>query len=410
MENKAKIIEDLKWKWEQIFPYMDERSRRIWAGAESRTLGRGGKGIVHEATGLDWKTIGKGEQEIMSRTSRQVAVRESIRQAGGGRKRKTEQIPNLAGRLEELVAPHTKGDPVRPLRWTSKSTYKLSEALRKEGISASPKTVGSILESMDYSLQLNRKEKEGGEHPDRDAQFEFINKKVVQFIAEGKAAVSVDTKKKENIGNYKNGGREYHEEGKAPEVKVYDFIDKELGKVAPYGVYDIGSNKGWVNVGVSSDTAEFAVNSIRKWYYRMGQASYGQTDALLITADCGGSNSNRARLWKVELQKLADEIHKAIHVCHLPPGTSKWNKIEHRMFCFITMNWRGKPLISQQTVVQLIGNTTTNSGLEIQAEIDENIYEKGMKVSDEALAKVNLVADEFHGEWNYTINPNQKND
>lgn len=387
---------------------MDERSKRILAGAESQAIGVGGKAIVHEATGLDWKTIGKGEQELASRRNIEGDVGKPIRQPGGGRKQKTEHVPSLAGRLEALVEPHTKGDPVRPLRWTSKSTYKLSEELKREGISASPNTIGSILAKLDYSLQLNRKEKEGGKNTDRNEQFEFINNKVAQFISEGKAAISVDTKKKENIGEYKNGGREYHKNGKAPQVKVYDFIDEKLGKVAPYGVYDIGSNKGWVNVGVSSDTAEFAVNSIRKWYYRMGQTDYRDTGELLITADGGGSNSTRSRLWKVELQTLADEIQKTIHVCHLPPGTSKWNKIEHKMFCFITMNWRGKPLISQQAVVQLIGNTTTKSGLKIQAELDENTYIKGIVVSDEALEKVNLTEAKFHGEWNYSIAPNQK--
>jgi transposase len=402
MENRANVITELRKKWEQMSPFLDERSRRIWTGVESRQIGLGGKTILHEATGMSRRAIAKGEQEMASRAT----VDKRIRRAGGGRKRKTEKIPNLVERLEDLVEPYTKGDPVRPLRWTSKSTHKLSAELKSEGISVSHKTVGRILENLNYSLQLNRKEKEGGEHTDRDAQFEFINNKVEQFISGGKAAVSVDTKKKENIGNYKNGGREYHKSGEAPKVKVYDFIDKELGKVAPYGVYDMGLNKGWVNVGISSDTAAFAVNSIRSWYCQMGQAQYAKTDSLLITADCGGSNSHRGRLWKVELQKLADEIHKTIHVCHFPPGTSKWNKIEHKMFCFITMNWRGKPLISQQTVVQLISNTTTKSGLTIKAALDENTYQKGITVSDEELAKVNLVEEKFHGEWNYKIEPN----
>jgi transposase len=403
MENRANVITELRKKWEQMSPFLDERSRRIWTGVESRQIGLGGKTILHEATGMSRRAIAKGEQEMASRAT----VDKRIRRAGGGRKRKTEKIPNLVERLEDLVEPYTKGDPVRPLRWTSKSTHKLSAELKSEGISVSHKTVGRILENLNYSLQLNRKEKEGGEHTDRDAQFEFINNKVEQFISGGKAAVSVDTKKKENIGNYKNGGREYHKSGEAPKVKVYDFIDKELGKVAPYGVYDMGLNKGWVNVGISSDTAAFAVNSIRSWYCQMGQAQYAKTDSLLITADCGGSNSHRGRLWKVELQKLADEIHKTIHVCHFPPGTSKWNKIEHKMFCFITMNWRGKPLISQQTVVQLISNTTTKSGLTIKAALDENTYQKGVTVSDGELAKVNLVGEKFHGEWNYRIEPNK---
>lgn len=407
MKNRAILIQELKLKWEQVSPYLDERSKRIWAGAESRQIGAGGKAILHEATGLNRRTISKGEQELSIRAAAGAGVGKRIRKEGGGRKRQTEKVPILAERIEELVEPHTKGDPMRPLRWTSKSTYKLSEQLKSEGLEASPNTVGSILEKLNYSLQLNRKEKEGGEHADRDAQFEHINDKVEQFLSEGKAAISVDTKKKENIGSYKNGGREYHKAGAAPVVKVYDFIDEQLGKVAPYGVYDIGLNKGWVNVGISSDTAAFAVNSIRRWYYQMGQADYEKKDEILITADCGGSNSHRGRLWKVELQKLADEIQKTIYVCHFPPGTSKWNKIEHKMFCFITMNWRGEPLISQQTVVQLIGNTTTESGLKIKAAIDENMYKKGIIISDAELKRVNLVPDKFHGEWNYKIEFNK---
>jgi hypothetical protein len=403
MKNRANLINEVRHKWEQISPFLDERGRRIWAGVESKQIGAGGKTIVHEATGMSRRTIAKGEQETAHRGS----VPKRIRRAGGGRRPITEKIPNLSERIETLVEPHTKGDPVRPLRWTSKSTYKLSAELKSEGLSVSPNTVGRILEGMDYSLQLNRKEKEGGEHVDRNEQFELINRKVEEFTSQGRAAISVDTKKKENIGNYKNGGREYHRAGEAPEVKVYDFVDKELGKVAPYGVYDLRLNKGWVSVGISSDTAAFAVNSIRSWYCQMGQSEYKETDALLITADCGGSNSNRSKLWKVELQKFANEIQKAIHVCHFPPGTSKWNKIEHKMFCFITMNWRGKPLTTRQTVVQLIGSTTTNSGLKIRAVVDENIYQKGVIVPDEELTNVNLVEEKFHGEWNYRIEPNK---
>ena len=402
MGNRENVITELRQKWEQISPFLDERSRRIWTGVESSQIGVGGKTILHEATGMSRRSIARGEREEASHGK----GGERIRCVGGGCKLKAEKIPNLVERIEALVEPHTKGDPMRPLRWTSKSTHKLSEELKSEGISVSHNTVGSILQSLDYSLQLNRKEKEGGEHPDRNAQFEFINNKVGRFIKEGNAAISVDTKKKENIGNYKNNGREYHKKGEAPKVKVYDFIDEKLGKVAPYGVYDIGSNKGWVNVGISSDTAAFAVNSIRRWYHQMGKTVYGGTDSLLITADCGGSNSHRGRLWKVELQKLADEIGKTIHVCHFPPGTSKWNKIEHKMFCFITMNWRSEPLISRQTVVQLIGSTTTKSGLTIKAELDEAVYQKGVVVSDEELAKVNLIPEKFHGEWNYQIEPN----
>lgn len=294
---------------------------------------------------------------------------------------------------------------MRPLRWTSKSTYKLSEQLNAEGFQISPNTVGSILKGLEYSLQLNRKEKEGGEHEDMDAQFEHINKQIELFHSQGNATISVGTKKKEKICNYKNGGQEYHRKGQAPKVKVHDFKDEELGKVAPYGIYDIGMNKGMANMGISNDTAAFAVNSIRTWYYQMGQPVNGKTEDIMITADCGGSNSNRCRLWKAELQKPANEIRKTIHVNHLPPGTNKWNKIEHKMLCFITMNWRWKPLITHQAVIQLIGNTTTKSGLTIKAILDENTYKKGIKVNDEELQKVNTTADKFHGEWNYKIAP-----
>jgi Rhodopirellula transposase DDE domain len=402
MKDRETKIKNLRDKWERMYPFMDERSRRIWAGLEAKELGIGGKTIVHEATGLDWRTIAKGMEQAINKKP----VEERLRSAGGGRKRVTENQDGLKERLEALVAPHTKGDPMTPLRWTSKSTTKLSEQLNAEGFQISPKTVGTTLKEMDYSLQLNRKEKEGGEHNDRDAQFEYINTQIKLFQKQGKATLSVDTKKKENIGDFKNGGREYHKKGEAPRVRVYDFIDKELGKVAPYGVYDIAMNKGMVNVGISNDTAEFAVNSIRMWYYQMGETAYKKTDGILVTADCGGSNSNRCKLWKVELQKLANEIGKTIHVCHFPPGTSKWNKIEHKMFCFITMNWRGEPLITHQAVVQLIGNTKTKTGLSIKAVLDKNIYEKGIKVSNEELEKINIKAAKFHGEWNYKIAPN----
>ena len=304
---------------------------------------------------------------------------------------------------EQLVSPVTRGDPESALRWTCKSTYKLRDQLRDQGYRVSHCSVGKLLWELGYSLQAPRKSREGGSHQDRNAQFEYLNGQVEAFQTRGWASLSVDAKKKENIGNFSNKGREYQPKGKPEEVNVYDFIDKEKGKVAPYGIYDIGRNEGFVNLGLSKDTAKFAVHSIRKWWYQMGQALYGNTPAFLITADCGGSNGNRIRLWKVELQKLANELKKDIYVCHFPPGTSKWNKIEHRMFCYISENWRGRPLISRQVVVQLIGNTTTKTGLTIRAELDENIYEKGCKISNEQLAEVNLVKQEFHGEWNYII-------
>ncbi len=403
MKYRSSQEKTLKEKWLTLLPLLNERSKRIWAATEAKAIGYGGISLMSRVTGLRRKTISRGIVEIQSGKSNTSA----IRQPGGGRKSKQQAYPDLVEQLELLVADHTKGDPTIPLRWTSKSTYKLAEELRNKGYDLKSRTVGRILKEQGYSLQLNRKEKEGENHPDRDSQFKFINSQVSTFIESGKAAISVDTKKKENIGNYKNKGREYHKKGQAPKVKVHDFKDKKLGKVAPYGIYDMGINKGWVSVGISSDTAQFAVNSIRTWWYEMGKDLYDHTSEILVTADGGGSNSSRSRLWKVELQKLSNELNKSIQICHFPPGTSKWNKIEHKMFCFITQNWRGRPLISRQTVVQLIANTTTKSGLVIKAALDENEYKTGIKISDEELKKVNLHRNEFHGNWNYTIKPNQ---
>jgi hypothetical protein len=321
-------------------------------------------------------------------------------------KKITDTRPGILEALENLVEPVTRGDPESPLRWTCKSTYHLRDKLLLQGYTISQPQVGKLLRGLGYSLQAPRKTDEGGEHPDRDAQFTYINAQVKIFQARGLPVISVDTKKKENIGNYANKGREYKPKGQPTPVKVYDFVDKTLGKVAPYGIYDIGRNEGLVNVGISHDTAEFAVHSIRTWWYEMGQPVYPAASALLITADGGGSNGSRVRLWKLELQKLADELHMDIHVCHFPPGTSKWNKIEHKMFCYISQNWRGRPLISRETVVQLISNTTTTTGLRIRAELDEKVYKKGRKVSDEELATVNIERATFQGKWNYTIKPN----
>lgn len=394
----------LRNKWLLISPQLDERSRRVWCGVEALSYGYGGVMLVHLATGMSRKTIRKGKLE--SQADEPSVSLDRIRAKGGGRKLKTHDHPDLVEQIERLIQPHTKGDPMNPLRWTSKSTYRIATELNKLGFEIHPGTVGSILREQGYSLQLNKKEKEGEQHIDRDAQFEFINNRVTSQIASGWAAISVDTKKKELVGNYRNGGREYHIKGNAPKVKVHDFADKELGKVAPYGVYDINVNEGWVSVGTSSDTAAFAVNTIREWWYKMGEKLYRDTPRLLITADGGGSNSSRSRLWKVELQKLAEELGMIIDVSHLPPGTSKWNKIEHKMFCFITQNWRGKPLITRQAIVQLIGNTTTKSGLKIMSALDERKYEKGIKVTDDQMEQINLVRNEFHGEWNYSIYPN----
>ena len=399
-------IDKLRRKWELVSPQLDERSRRIWAGVEALSYGYGGVQLLHLATGMSCTTIRKGRQE--SQRSTPAVALQRVRARGGGRRRKVDESPGLVEQIERLVQPHTKGDPMNPLRWTSKSTHRIARELaEQEGVQIHPGTVGSILKSQGYSLQLNRKEKEGGQHQDRDAQFRHINARVHAQIESGGAAISVDTKKKELVGAFKNGGREYHPKGEAPVVNVHDFVDKQRGKVAPYGVYDMEVNEGWVSVGVSSDTAAFAVNTIREWWYKMGRKRYGKTKRLLITADGGGSNSSRSRLWKIELQKLANELAMTIDVSHLPPGTSKWNRIEHKMFCFISQNWRGKPLITQQAIVQLIANTTTQSGLKIMSALDERAYQTGIKVSDAELATVNIVRDTFHGEWNYSISPNE---
>lgn len=320
-------------------------------------------------------------------------------------KKITEVYPTILDSLNKLVSPLTRGDPESALRWTCKSTYKLQKELEKQGYESSPNTVGNLLKELGYSLQAPSKTEEGGSHKDRDAQFHHINEKVSSFQKSGSPVISVDAKKKENIGNYANKGQEYQPKGKPERVKVYDFPDKKKGKVTPYGIYDSDKNEGFVNVGISSDTAEFAVNSIRKWWYKKGCSIYENSPSLLITADGGGSNGSRVRLWKTELQKLANELNKEIHVCHFPPGTSKWNKIEHKMFCYISGNWRGKPLTSRKVVVNLIGNTTTKKGLKIFAELDEQTYQKGIKISDEELAKVNLIRDDFCGNWNYIIKP-----
>lgn len=320
-------------------------------------------------------------------------------------KKIAETQPGILEALENLVEPATRGDPESPLRWTCKSTYHLRDELVGQGYTISQRQVGTLLAGLGYSLQAPRKTEEGGEHPDRDAQFTYLNEYVKAFQAQGLPVISVDTKKKEKIGKYANIGREYQKTGQPQRVKVYDFVDQTLGKVAPYGIYDIGRNEGFVNVGISHDTAEFAVNSIRTWWYEMGLPAYSTAPALLITADGGGSNGSRVRLWKVELQALANELNRGIHVCHFPPGTSKWNKIEHKMFCYISKNWRGRPLISREAVVKLISSTTTTTGLRIRAKLDETVYKKGRKVSDEELSAVNIERASFHGEWNYIIHP-----
>lgn len=403
-KEKQKMIKIIQEKFGLVSAYLNERSRRIWVATEAMMIGKGGKSIVHKATNVDFKTIKQGILELEKEQTERVDINR-IREKGGGRKKIAEKDSSLRSDLEKIVEPSTVGDPEKPLKWTSKSLRKLANELNQKNHKVSHSLVQSELQEMGFSLQSNKKTKEGADHPDRDEQFNFINSKVERFLEEGEPVISVDTKKKENIGNYKNNGKEYRPKKTPEEVKGHDFPDKKLGKVAPYGIYEIDRNKGWVNVGISSDTAQFAVESIRKWWYEMGKSVRPNATKLYINADGGGSNGSRSRLWKIELQKFATEIGLAIHVSHFPPGTSKWNKIEHRMFSFISKNWRGKPLIDRATVVNLIANTTTEKGLEIKACLDENVYEKGIKISDEELASIALELEDFHGNWNYIIHP-----
>lgn len=394
---------ELQERYGTIVSHLNEKGRRLWCANEAKALKRGGITLVSKATKMSRTTITEGIKELNG--GKEVSSVERVRRQGGGRKKSEEKDENLKSDIEKLVEPVTRGDPESPLRWTSKSTEKLANELNKNGHRASDRLVARILKKIGYSLQGNKKTKEGGNHPDRDGQFNFINTKTKKFLEENQPVISVDTKKKENIGAYKNGGKEYAPKGEPIGVKVYDFLDKKLGKAIPYGVYEILRNKGWVNVGVSYDTAQFAVESIRRWWYTMGKVAYSNAQKLYINADGGGSNGHRVKLWKVELQKLATEIGLEIHVSHFPPGTSKWNKIEHRMFSFISKNWRGKPLLDRATVVNLISNTTTKKGLEIKAGLDENIYQKGIEVSGDELNSINLKKEDFHGEWNYIIFP-----
>ncbi len=401
----AQAIKSIRRKFRALRPGMDERMRRQWAAAEARELGRGGVTAVARATGLSRTTITAGchELELPVKQREQDAAR--VRRPGGGRRRLAETDPELLTALEALVEPATRGDPESPLRWTCKSTAKLAAELTRQQHPVSDRTVAALLIQAGYSLQANRKTREGASHPDRNAQFEYLNASVKRFDRRGQPAISVDTKKKELVGDFKNGGREWRPAGKPEEVRVHDFQDKTLGKAIPYGVYDIVNNQGWVNVGIDHDTAQFAANSIRNWWREMGQRRFPRASELLITADGGGSNSSRSRLWKLALQGLADDLKLKLFVCHFPPGTSKWNKIEHRMFSFITQNWRGKPLVSHQAIVNLIAGTTTRTGLIVKAALDTRHYDTKIKVSDAELAQLRLKRHEFHGEWNYTISP-----
>lgn len=402
VRNSAVISSVVQDKWIKIRPTLNEKHRRIWCATEAKVLGRGGMSIIHEATGVSLPTIRRALVEIEDPKFLQSKTQ---RQKGGGRKRISEQQIGIKKALNELVEPTVRGDPMSPLKWTSTSTRKLAKQLKAQGYKIEYKTVGAVLKELNFSLQANRKVKEGRSHVDRDAQFHHINQSVIGCFQRGQPAISVDTKKKELIGEFKNNGKEYVEKGKPILVNSHDFPDKRLGKVVPYGVYDLGKNKGWVSVGISGDTAEFAVNTIRSWWYKMGQLLYANATELFITADCGGSNGNRVRLWKSELQKFANEIGLTLQVAHFPPGTSKWNKIEHKMFSYISINWRGKPLVTRETVVNLIGNTTTETGLEIRAVLDENEYQTGKEVDENVMASINIERNTFHPEWNYKIRP-----
>jgi transposase len=386
-------------------PVLNEQSLRRFVAMEARSLGHGGVSAMSRISGLARSTIYHGLSDIRDNTT---ALPGRVRRRGGGRKSKVSQDPGFLPALKKLVEPSTRGDPVKPLLWTSRSLRSLARELTRQGFRISPRVVGEYLRRLGYSLQANSKTKEGGQHIDRDAQFHYINDQATGFLAAREPVVSVDTKKKELVGNFKNNGREWRAQGQPEHVNVHDFIDPKLARAVPYGVFDITNNVGWVSVGTDHDTASFAVHAIRRWWKTMGKKRHPDATRLMISADGGGSNGYRVRLWKIELQKLANELKLPITVCHLPPGTSKWNKIEHRLFSFISINWRGKPLRSYRTIVQLIAATTTDAGLKVRAELDENKYPKGVKVSDAQLAAVNLSPHAFHGDWNYTISPNPK--
>jgi Rhodopirellula transposase DDE domain len=405
--SRETTLEAVRRKFELLRPLLNERMRRHWAACEAMTLPRGGVTLVAQATGLSRTTIWAGLRELRhpEGVPADGLPPERIRHAGAGRPFLETADLTLVKDLETLLEATTRGDPQSPLRRTCKSTRNLAEELNRQGHRVSYRTVAALLHDLDYSLQANRKTREGSSHPDRNAQFEYISGRVRAFQRAGQPVVSVDSKKRELIGDFKNGGQEWRPAGDPEEVRAKDFPDKRLGKVTPSGVYDLTHNEGWVSVGIDHNTSRFATETIRRWWREMGEPLYPEADRLLVTADAGGSNGYRCRLWKVALQELADAIGLRITVCHFPPGTSKWNKIEHRMFCHITKNWRGKPLLSRAVVVNLIGSTRTKAGLHVQAELDTNAYETGIEVSDEELAAVRMKKDTFHGEWNYTISP-----
>jgi hypothetical protein len=401
----AKVEARIRRKFRLVAVELDERRRRQWAAAEARDVGWGGISLVARATGLSRPTIMAGLKELeLSAKSRLVAAAR-VRSPGGGRRTLTQSDPGLLEALERLIDPATRGDPMSPLRWTCKSTAKLAEELTRQNHPVSDRTVAMLLKQSGYSLQANRKSREGSSHPDRNAQFEYINRQVRAFQKRQQPVVSVDTKKKELVGEFKNPGEEWQPQGQPQPVNVHDFPDKKLGKAIPYGVYDLAGNEGWVSVGIDHDTAEFACASILRWWNEMGSARFPRATELMITADGGGSNSSRNRLWKKSLQCLANDLGITLKICHFPPGTSKWNKIEHRLFCFITKNWRGRPLTTYEVIVNLIASTTTKKGLIVRAALDPRQYETGITVSDEELEHLRLTRAKFHGEWNYSIKP-----
>lgn len=392
-------------RYQLLAPELTERTLRLFAAAEAKVLGRGGIAKVSRVIEISRDRISRGLRDL---DSQEKLEPERIRRKGGGRKKQVELDPPLREDLQQLVSPYTRGDPETPLRWTCKSVRNLAKELKRQGHKTSRRMVAELLRAMGYSLQANRKTLEGRQHPDRDAQFQYLNRKVTVQQRRGQPVIAVDTKKKELVGPFKNGGAEWRPAGKPEKVRVHDFMIKEIGKVSPYGVYDLTRNTGWVSVGIDHDTAAFAVATIRQWWKKMGRPVYDNASHLLITADSGGSNAARNRLWKYELQKMANQTGLAVSVCHFPPGTSKWNKIEHRMFSFISKNWRGKPLIDRATIVSLIGSTQTDNGLEIRCELDTHTYPKGIKISETQMKTVKIRRHRFHGDWNYTIAPNRK--
>lgn len=402
-----KEVEAIKRRFELVAGELNERTRRLVAASEAVAIGWGGISAVSRATGLSRKAISQGIKELQKGGG---ASEGRLRRKGGGRKKTVTKDPSLSKDLERLVEPMTRGDPESPLRWTCKSVRKLAQELQQMGHQISYQLVSELLHELGYSLQANRKTREGGEHPDRNAQFEHLNATVQAYLAAGDPVVSVDAKKKELVGDFKNGGREWHPQGEPEQVRVYDFPISGLGRATPYGIYDLARNAGWVNVGIDHNTAAFAVESLRRWWNAAGHQQYPQAKRLLISADGGGSNGSRVRLWKWELQQLADETGLAITVCHLPPGTSKWNKIEHRLFAWISQNWRGRPLTSYAVILKLIAATTTKAGLTVQCQLDTNRYPSGRKVSDKEMATISLLPEFFHGEWNYTIMPRKGSD